>query len=62
MIDDDAILLRLLGRAMEKDGYEVASARNGVEGLKVLYREQPHIVVLDVMMPVMDGWTFPLSC
>ncbi len=56
IIDDDAVLLRLLGRALKKDDYEVVTALNGVEGLKTLYREQPHIVVLDVMMPVMDGW------
>ena len=56
VIDDDEVLLRLLGRALAKDGYDIATAKNGVEGLKTLYREQPHIVVLDVMMPVMDGW------
>jgi len=56
IIDDDLSLLRLLGKALEKAGYDVAVASDGVAGLKSLYAEQPDIVVLDVMMPIMDGW------
>lgn len=56
IIDDDMSLLRLLKRSLEKAGYDVAVATSGVEGLKELYAERPDIVVLDVMMPVMDGW------
>ncbi len=56
IIDDDLSLLRLLGKALEKASYDVAVASDGVAGLKSLYTEQPDIVVLDVMMPVMDGW------
>ena len=56
IIDDDMSLLRLLKRSLEKAGYDVIVAPTGMEGLKKLYVEQPHIVVLDVMMPVMDGW------
>ena len=56
IIDDDMSVLRLLKRSMEKAGYDVAVAASGVEGLKKLYAQRPDIVVLDVMMPVVDGW------
>ncbi|MFA4835324.1 MAG: response regulator transcription factor [Dehalococcoidia bacterium] len=56
VIDDDTSLLKLLTRALEKTGYEVSVASSGADGLKKMYTEQPDIVVLDVMMPAMDGW------
>ena len=56
IIDDDLSLLRLVRRALEKANYDVLIASSGIEGLKEMYRQQPDIVVLDVMMPVMDGW------
>ncbi len=56
LIDDDISLLRLLKRALEKANYEVFVAVSGAEGLKEMYNQQPDIIVLDVMMPVMDGW------
>jgi DNA-binding response OmpR family regulator len=55
-IDDDMNLLRLLKRALEKADYEVVVASSGAEGLKEMYQQRPDIVVLDVMMPAMDGW------
>jgi len=56
VIDDDASLLKLLRRALEKAGYDVSSASSGADGLKKMYDQQPDVVILDVMMPVMDGW------
>ena len=56
IIDDDLSLLRLLRRALEKADYEVETASSGPEGLRELYEYKPDIVVLDVMMPGMDGW------
>ncbi|MFP4640841.1 MAG: response regulator transcription factor [Chloroflexota bacterium] len=56
VIDDDVSLLRLLKKSLEKAGYEVDVASSGAEGLKMMYEQQPDIIVLDVMMPVMDGW------
>ena len=56
VIDDDASLLKLLRRALEKSGYDVSLAPSGAEGLKLMYEEKPDIVILDVMMPAMDGW------
>jgi len=56
VIDDDLSLLRLLQRALEKADYDVVVASSGPEGLKEMYEYKPDLVVLDVMMPVMDGW------
>ena len=56
VIDDDMNLLRLLKRALVKADYDVVVASSGSDGLKQMYQERPDIVVLDVMMPVMDGW------
>jgi two-component system KDP operon response regulator KdpE len=56
LIDDDVSILELLGRYLDNAGYEVITAGNGVQGLQQLYHQQPDIVVLDVMMPRMDGW------
>lgn len=43
---------------LQDDGYQAASAQNGREALDVLERWKADVVVLDLMMPVMDGWTF----
>ena len=56
VIDDDMNLLRLLKRTLVKADYDVVVASSGLDGLKQMYQERPDIVVLDVMMPVMDGW------
>jgi len=56
LIDDDSTLLWLVGLRLEREGYEVSTARDGREGLRQAYRCQPDLIVLDVMMPEMDGW------
>lgn len=56
VIDDDKTLLRLLQEALAKAGYQVILASNGIDGLQELYARQPDLVILDVMMPRMDGW------
>jgi DNA-binding response OmpR family regulator len=56
LIDDDPTLLDLLGQFLEEAGYQVFSAPNGTLGLKLAYNERPDLVLLDVMMPGMDGW------
>ncbi|NJN74059.1 MAG: diguanylate cyclase [Limnothrix sp. RL_2_0] len=58
VIDDDPIMRRLIRFSMEKDGYEVTEASNGQEGLKVFWERVPDIVLLDLMMPVMNGLDF----
>jgi DNA-binding response OmpR family regulator len=56
VIDDDAILLGLLRQYLERAGYVVETAANGLAGLQRAYEVHPNLVVLDVMMPRMDGW------
>jgi two-component system KDP operon response regulator KdpE len=55
-IDDDYLLLQLIQRSLESAGYEVTIALNGESGLQQLRKTSPHLVILDVMMPQMDGW------
>lgn len=56
LVDDDANLIRLLGESLESAGYDVHSAANGLDGLRQLYSLRPDLLILDVMMPQMDGW------
>jgi DNA-binding response OmpR family regulator len=56
LIDDDPTLLDLLSQFLQEDGYEVFTAPNGTLGLKLAYNERPDLVLLDVMLPGMDGW------
>ncbi|HZU02913.1 MAG TPA: response regulator transcription factor [Ktedonobacteraceae bacterium] len=55
--DDDPQLLRLVARNLEFEGYEVLRASDGEQALEQIERVQPHLVLLDVMMPRMDGFT-----
>ncbi|MDQ2681493.1 MAG: response regulator [Candidatus Eremiobacteraeota bacterium] len=56
VIDDDRNLRRIIATNLELAGYEVKSAENGVEALRLLDDVRPDLVLLDVMMPVMDGY------
>ena len=58
VVDDDASIRELLSTALEDDGYEVVPAINGADALSVCERWRPDVIVLDLMMPIMDGWTF----
>ncbi|HYK97797.1 MAG TPA: response regulator [Candidatus Acidoferrales bacterium] len=58
VVDDDQDIRELLVSVLEDDGYQAESAQNGREALEVLERWKADVVVLDLMMPVMDGWTF----
>ncbi|MBL4686684.1 MAG: response regulator, partial [Nannocystaceae bacterium] len=55
-VDDDPAMLDLLSRALRRHGFEVLTARNGREGLAAVHEHAPAAVVLDVMMPELDGW------
>lgn len=57
LIDDDPYITEPLARSLREQGYTVAVAHNGRDGLQLAATEPPDLVVLDVMMPVMDGWT-----
>ncbi len=56
IVDDDDDLRLLLTDTLESEGYDVISASSGPEGLRSFHEEQPDLVLLDVLMPVMDGW------
>ncbi|MEO0206817.1 MAG: Fe-S cluster assembly protein SufD [candidate division WOR-3 bacterium] len=56
IIDDEDTTLELLGILLERKGYEVVKAVRAEEGLRRAYRTQPDLVLLDIMMPDMDGW------
>jgi DNA-binding response OmpR family regulator len=55
-IEDDPLIVKIYSTRLKADGHEVDSAENGEDGLKVAYEKKPDIVVLDVMMPKMDGF------
>lgn len=56
IIDDDQTLLTLLAEYLENAGYQTLTAPSGVAGLQAFDRHRPNLVILDVMMPGMDGW------
>jgi two-component system response regulator MprA len=55
VVDDDAAVRQSLERSLRFEGYEVATAADGVAALELIARERPDIAILDVMMPRMDG-------
>lgn len=58
VIDDDPLIVDLVRDILEFEGYMVATATNGQEGLAVLDQVRPALVLLDMRMPVLDGWGF----
>ena len=56
IVDDTPMLRMLLKMQLEKLGHEVFSAEDGEEGLALAAKEKPGVIMLDVGMPVMDGW------
>jgi len=56
VIDDDVALTRVIQLGLEQEGYEVIVADSGIEGLRQAYDAHPDLVILDVMMPGLDGW------
>ena len=55
LVDDELDILEFLSYNLEKEGYIVYTAKNGVEAIKVAEKRIPHLIILDVMMPEMDG-------
>lgn len=55
LIDDEADILEFVKYNLSRDGYEVFTAANGAEGLQVALEVKPHLILLDMMMPVLDG-------
>lgn len=57
VVDDELLYRRLLQVNLEKEGYNVVSVRNGEEALEYLSTQEPDVVLLDVMMPKLDGFS-----
>lgn len=55
VVDDDAPVLRLVRAKLQTDGYRVITATNGQEALELFADQRPDLIILDVMMPLMDG-------
>ncbi len=56
VVDDDPDILDAVVMILESQGYEVVTARDGIEGLATLKAENPDLMILDLMMPKMDGF------
>jgi len=58
VVDDDPAIRTTIADILGLEGYAVETAANGVEALDAVERQSPSVIVLDMRMPVMDGWTF----
>jgi DNA-binding response OmpR family regulator len=56
VIEDNRLQLQIIRDALEAVAYHIVVAHNGMDGLRLLYQQQPDLVILDVMMPDLDGW------
>jgi len=56
VVDDDSSMLRLVSQVLTRKGYEVLESGNGQDALRLLYNKKPDLVLLDLVMPAMDGW------
>ena len=57
VVDDEPQVVFVLELALGSEGYDVCTARNGVEAMAQISAKHPQLMVLDVMMPRMDGWS-----
>ena len=58
VVDDDPTILATVSETLDLEGYPVVTATNGAEALEQLERQLPSLVLLDMRMPVLDGWGF----
>ena len=58
VVDDNEDIREVLAMILEEEGYRVSRAANGRAALEVVAREMPALILLDMKMPVMDGWEF----
>jgi two-component system, chemotaxis family, chemotaxis protein CheY len=62
VVEDDTSIRMTVAEVLADEGYAVVTAENGLEALKIVANQPPHLVVLDLMMPVLDGWGFLEAC
>jgi len=58
IVEDDEDVRDFMDVLLRASGYETMTAANGAIGLEMMHHRRPCVVLLDMMMPVMDGWTF----
>jgi len=56
IIEDDVHICQLVDMYLKKEGYHVLCAHDGMKGVEVFKMETPHLVILDIMLPKLDGW------
>lgn len=56
IVEDHADLREMLAVLLESEGFQVQTASNGAEALSAMHQRRPSVILLDLMMPVMDGW------
>jgi len=56
VVDDEPTFVRLVGKTLTHEGYEMLTAGDGQEALRLMFAHRPDLVLLDVVMPKMDGW------
>lgn len=56
IVEDNEMNLDMLSRRLERRGYEVISATNGAQGISVAKEQHPALILMDMSLPVMDGW------
>ena len=61
VIDDDDDIADVLREALSDDGYAVATVRHGAAALDILHHRPADVILLDLRMPIMDGWSFVRS-
>jgi two-component system, chemotaxis family, chemotaxis protein CheY len=58
VVEDDAVIREMVAELLADEGYRVLTAAHGAAALDILRRDKPDVILLDMRMPVMDGWTF----
>jgi two-component system chemotaxis response regulator CheY len=58
VVDDDQTILNTVAEILHLEGYPVTTASNGAEALQAVERTEPSLVLLDMRMPILDGWSF----
>ena len=56
VVDDDPSIRRMIVAALKREGYQFLEAPNGREALEIMRTQEPDVVVLDLMMPIVSGW------
>jgi two-component system alkaline phosphatase synthesis response regulator PhoP len=55
LVDDEPDILEIVGYNLKNEGYQIFTAKNGIEAVKIAKKITPHLIILDIMMPEMDG-------